>query len=229
MRTIDIAPGEYYHLFNRGTRKSTLFYDPRDYARFLFLLLHLQSLTTVANSSYHVTKFISLRETDKFGGFASVSRKTVDTITQQRQVELVAFCLMPNHFHLCVKEVIEGGIARYMQRTLMGYTKYFNTKYTTSGHVFQGPYRAVHQSDNEQFLHLSSYIHKNPRELKEWKNREQHYFWSSLCDYTKQNRWGDLLHQAIIHEQFSPAEYMQFVKSSPAKDTFDPIYQSPGD
>jgi putative transposase len=137
-----------------------------------------------------------------------------------RTVELVAFCLMPNHFHLLVKEVEEGGVASYMQRVLGGYTKYFNTKYEASGHVFQGPYKAVHVKDDNQLLYLSAYIHRNPRTLEAWRAREFDYPWSSLSDFTTANRWGGLIAPDIITGQFEQTKnsnYADFVRTSTAK------------
>ena len=125
---------------------------------------------------------------------------------------------MPNHFHLTVKEVAEGGISQYMQRVLNAYTKYYNAKYNKFGHLFQGPYKIVHIEDNRQLLHLSAYIHRNPRELKKWRQKEDKYPWSSYQDYVFENRWGNLLSQNIISDQFeSKHEYHNFVKTSTAK------------
>ena len=141
-------------------------------------------------------------------------------IISGRFVELTNFVLMPNHFHLTVLEVKEKGIAIYMQRVLNSYTKYFNTKYQRIGHLFQGPYQAVHVEDNTQLLHLSSYIHKNFKEIKESKKRWQDYFWSSYQDYVKENRWPNLLKVDIILDQFkNKREYGNFVKTSLAKET----------
>ena len=137
---------------------------------------------------------------------------------KKRTVELVAFCIMPNHFHLIIKELEEGGIATYMQRVLTAYSKYYNTKYEKSGHVFQGPYQAVHVGDNRQLLHLSAYIHRNPREISKWFNKEDQYQWSSYRDYIGENRWGDLLLLDIVLGQFkNKKKYHEFVKTSPAK------------
>ncbi|MDO8471353.1 MAG: transposase [bacterium] len=139
-------------------------------------------------------------------------------IMKKRTVELVAFCIMPNHFHLIVKELEEGGIATYMQRVLTAYSKYYNTKYEKSGHVFQGPYQAVHVGDNRQLLHLSAYIHRNPREISKWFNKEDQYQWSSYRDYIGENRWGDLLLIDIVLGQFkNKKKYHEFVKTSSAK------------
>jgi putative transposase len=144
--------------------------------------------------------------------------KTKQEIIKDKFVELTSFCLMPNHFHLMVKEVKENGIARYMQRVLNGYTKYYNTKYNKSGHLLQGPYKAVHVKNNNQLLYLSSYIHKNPKELKEWSNKENIYQWSSYQDFVNKNRFDDLLVFNIISEQFkNKSGYDQFVKTSTVK------------
>jgi len=212
MRTAPIAQGEYYHIFNRGNNKQRIFLDTRDWIRFLFLILYLQSPVTFPQISRQVSSFVKNRAFD-------TEKDDIDEIIKERNVELVNFALMPNHFHLTVHEFKEGGIANYMQRVLCAYTKYFNTKYDKSGHLFQGPYKAVHVENNEQLLYLSTYIHKNPKELSEWKNRERLYPWSSYQDYTGENRWNKLLQQNIILDQFSnKQEYGHFVKSSPAKE-----------
>jgi len=211
MRNIKIAPGEYYHIFNRGMSKQLIFHDNMDRVRFLFLILYFQSPIILQNIGRPVKSFI------KHSVF-NIDRKIEKEIVKSRFVELISFCLMPNHFHLIVKEVEENGIARYMQRVLNSYTKYYNTKYNKSGHLFQGPYKAVHIKNNEQLLYLSSYIHRNPRDLKEWLNKESSYRWSSYQDFTKKNRFEELLLIDIIEGQFTNKnEYDKFIKTSTAK------------
>ena len=211
MRNIKIAPGEYYHIFNRGMAKQKIFLDKRDWIRFLFLILHFQSPITFINIGRPVKQYV------KHSVF-NVSKEEKLEIVQKRYVELTAFCLMPNHFHLIVKEVEEGGIARYMQRVLNSYTKYINTKYKRSGHLFQGPYKAVHVSGNTQLLHLSAYIHKNPRELPGWKDKEMKYEWSSYQDFALKNRWDKLIVPQIIADQFKDKDgYKEFIETSTAK------------
>jgi len=110
-----------------------------------------------------------------------------------------------------------------MQRILTAYTKYFNAKYGKSGHLFQGPFQIVHVEDNEQLLHLSAYIHRNPREIKEWKDKEHQYTWSSYQDCIAENRWKELLKHQIITDQFSgKKEYQDFVETSGTKLSPDP-------
>jgi putative transposase len=212
-KDIEVSVGEYYHLYTRGVGKKDIFLDDRDYARFLFCILYFQYDKTFYNISNWVTRFLNT------GTFASSSLKKEESPNKASPaVELVAFALMPNHIHLIVREIKEGGIAHFMKRVLGGYAKYFNAKYKTSGHVFQGAYNAVHIKDNEQLLYVSAYIHRNPRELRGWKNREEKYPWSSFSDYTTINRWSNLLKPEIILEQFSKkSPYRDFVNTSTAK------------
>lgn len=215
MRTTLIAVGEYYHIFNRGNYKQSIFKDERDWARFLFLIIYLQSPVNFPQISRTISSFVKSQAFD-------IETNKINEIINLRYVELVEFALMPNHFHLIVHEKEENGITRYMHRILTSTTKCFNTKYQTSGHLFQGPYKAVHIEDNDQLLYLSAYIHRNPRELKSWKNKEHEYFWSSYKDYLGKNRWPGLLKTDIILDQFKDQnEYKTFIETSAAKGLLD--------
>jgi len=211
MRTTPIAPEEYYHIFNRSNDEQPIFYQTKDWARFLFLILHMQSPEIFYNIGRNISKFVRSRA-------FNINDEIIAEIIKNRTVELVSYALMPNHFHLTVREIKENGISQYMQRILTAYPKYFNTKYNKSGHLFQGPYKIVHVEDNRQLLYLSAYIHKNPRQLKRWRQKEHNYPWSSYQDYVGENRWGNLLSQDIILDQFeNKSEYHNFVKTSTAK------------
>lgn len=207
-----ISPDEAYHVFNRGINKQQIFLENSDYVRMLFLILFLQSNEVFYNIGRNVKNFI------KNGNF-DVPENIIAEILKNRTVELISFSLMPNHFHLFVLELEEGGVSRYLQRIEIAYTKYFNTKYRRSGYLFQGPFQSVHTDTNEQVLYLSAYIHLNPKEIKQWKNKEHFYPWSSYQDLIKENRWGKLLKHDIISGQFSnPEEYKDFVQTSGAKE-----------
>ena len=185
-----------------------------DRKRFLFSLMYYQSPLLIPQAQRFVQKYTSS------AGFP-VPEELLSTVLEKRTVELSCFCLMPNHFHLLVKEVIEGGVSAYMQRVQLAHTKYMNTKYKTAGHLFESRYKAVHVKDNNQLLYLSAYIHRNPRELKAWRGKEFQYPWSSLQDLTEANRWGGLLEADIIAEQFAAepnSNYADFVRTSTAKD-----------
>lgn len=213
MRKFKTAEGEYYHIYLRGNNKQDIFYDARDMARLLFLVTCFQSPIGFD----HIYRFVdSIVQSSAL----AISKKLTKEIIQKRYVELVSFAFMPNHFHLLVGETERGGVSQYMQRILTAYSKYLNIRYEKSGHIFQGPFQIVHITTNEQLLYLSAYIHRNPHELKEWKNRERLYPWSSYQDYIKKNRWGGLLKTDIILDQFKKRkEYQEFVKTSGAKET----------
>lgn len=206
-----IALDEYYHIYNRENHQQDIFYDERDWVRFLCLILYCQSTLPIENAGRMVSRFIKYQ---KFTTYKTLLKK----VLQNRTTELVNFTLMSNHFHLILHEIKEGGTSKYMQRIQDSHTKYINTKYGKSGHLFQGVFQRVRVTSNEQLLHLSAYIHRNQRELKPWKNKEYQYPWSSYQDCVGKNRWGELLKPQIITEQFSnPDEYKEFVETSGTK------------
>lgn len=211
MRKIKFIPGSYYHIYNRSNDEKSIFLDKKDYARFLFSILFYQSSVPFYNLGRQASYFV---RRSVFNILPDVVRKVIT----ERMVELNSFAIMPNHFHLLVQEKIEKGISSYLQRIQNGYAKYFNTKYVKRGHLFQGAFRAVPVETDEQLLYLSAYIHRNPRELEKWENKEVDYSWSSYQDLVKQNRWGELLKPGIILDQFSNSDtYYDFLKTSTAK------------
>jgi len=126
---------------------------------------------------------------------------------------------MPNHFHLLLRQIDEEGVSPFIGRLANSYTKYFNTKYEKSGHVFQGPFQATHIDSNEQLLYTSAYVHRNPREIKGWKDKEDLYPWSSYQDYIREDRWGEFLKPNIVLDQLKSArEYKRIVDESGAKE-----------
>lgn len=220
MRKVEFAPGEHYHICFRGNNKQAIFRSAHDRARLLFLLLHLQSPENIRNISEIMKGY---RKTNRW----NIDNQLISKIIETRYVALEVFIFMTNHVHLTIREEQEYGTVRYLQRVLNAYAKYFNTKYETVGHLFQGPYRAVHVEDNDQLLYLSTYIHRNVRELPEIRGKEHAYEWSSYQDYLGEGRFGGLLDRSLILEQFNtPQEYREFVDSSIAKDDqylFDPF------
>ncbi|MEK7146649.1 MAG: transposase [Patescibacteria group bacterium] len=111
-------------------------------------------------------------------------------------VDILAFCLMPNHYHLLLSPRIENGISKFMKKMNMGYAKYFNEKYQRKGALFEGRYKSIAIKNETHFIHLPFYIHLNPLDLisPEWRKREltnykkaieflESYRWSSHLDY----------------------------------------------
>lgn len=201
----------YYHIFNRGVEKRNIFIDEHDYNRFVLLLLLMQGDVYFNN----IGRLASLFDEHQMLNIKDIKKD----IVAMRIIELVSFVLMPNHFHCVVREIKDGGIAKFTQRLCNSYAKYFNLKYKRNGHLFGSKYHRKLIDTNEYLLHLSAYIHRNPRELKKWTNKEEKYPWSSYQDYIIRNRWEELLSPSIILDQFqNKQEYKHFIRTSPAKD-----------
>lgn len=206
-----IALDEYYHVFNRGNNKQATFFDDRDWIRFLFLILYFQSDLPFYNLGRQVSYYVK-RQT------FNTANLSLEKLLKSRVTELINFSCMPNHFHLILHEIKKGGTSKYMSRVQDAYTKYINAKYGKSGHLFQGVFQRVRVKNNEQLLHLSAYLHRNPRELNYWGEKEHQYPWSSYQDCLGNNRWGELLKHEIITGQFSnPSEYQDFINTSGTK------------
>ncbi|NLE07599.1 MAG: hypothetical protein GX627_03250 [Parcubacteria group bacterium] len=203
---------EYYHLFNKGVDGKDIFIDDQDKARFIFLITHLQSPARVLNVSWYTKNFI------KKNSF-KINNNKIQEILKNRSVELMAFVIIPNGFHLLVKNKKDDILSVYMHRVLTAYGKYFNAKYNKKGHVFDGPFKAKRVKDGDQLLRLSALIHKDPNNIEEWRNNYDKYPWSSFQDYISSNRWDDLISIDLILQKFkNQTEYKKFVLTSTIKE-----------
>ena len=176
LRKQNFASGEFYHLYNRGTEKRVIFKDVKDYRHFLFLMY-------ICNT----TKSIELR---KIG-------ENFDR--EETLVEIGAYCLMPNHFHILITEKTEDGISTYMRKLLTAYSMYFNKKYERTGKLYEGVFKSTHVNKDNYLKYLYSYIHLNPAKLidKNWKTNKHKdtsnllkfvfdYPYSSLKEYSEE-------------------------------------------
>jgi len=189
----DLAVGEVYHVFSRGVEKRDIFLDDGDRKRFVALLAHC--LSVGPSKSYSV-----------YG--KGLRQKKVKT--GEGLVDIVAYCLMSNHFHLLLHENIEGGISLFMKRVLTSYGKYFNVRYDRSGSLFLHPFKAVLVEQDEQLLHVSRYIHLNPWQAK-MIDDPLGYSWSSIVHYV--GRGSDIppVHKELIRSMMTDREYVSFI------------------
>ncbi len=181
-RQFSFSVGEYYHLYNRGIDKRDIFNDTSDYNRFLLLLY-------LCNSGDRVDICNLFKEGQSFYKILGIDRG--DDI-----VSIGVYVLMPNHFHILVKEISEGGISKFMGKLLTGYSMYFNKKYHRNGSLFGARFKATHANLDEYLKYLFSYIHLNPIKLidSNWKENGisnkgsaerylANYKYSSYLDY----------------------------------------------
>ncbi len=139
IRPVAFAPGEIFHCYNRGVDKRTIFEDQQDYVYFLKMLRHFNTSEVVGN--------LRLLQT----------REQIDP-----PVTILAYCLLPNHYHLVLRcNDVEGGMSKYMQRIGGGYTMYFNQKNARSGSLFQGTFKAKYIDSDSYLRHILAYVGYN--------------------------------------------------------------------
>mgnify|MGYP002083452786 CR=1 FL=1 len=207
-RPFPFSVGEFYHIYNRGTEKRTIFTTTAERDRFI-ALLYLANQTGPIELKIQGSTLEEMRER-----------------TTKPLVDVVAYCLMPNHFHLLIREREEGGISKFMQKLQTGYTMYFNIRHERTGALFQGKFKATHVADDRYLQYLVSYIHLNPVKLIDptWKetgiqNRQkaekylETYRYSSYLDYLgPKRRENILLSMDQLPEYFSSGmDFKSFV------------------
>lgn len=151
-RKVQLVPGEFYHIYNRGNSKQKIFRTTADYDRFI-TLLYLANTTT----QWEVRK---LDEEQIFNFKREV-----------QHVAIGAYCLMPNHFHILLTPLVENGVATFMKKLATGYSMYFNAKNNRTGSLFEGRYKAEHVAEDRYLKYLFAYIHLNPVKLfqSDWR------------------------------------------------------------
>ena len=146
--------GEYYHIYNRGIDKRVIFKLPKDYERFMMLL-------SVANNQdvVRLDNLINILHKD-FSEIIAIKKDTP-------LVSIGAWCLMSNHFHLLVRQEVDGGITKFMKKLGTGYSMFFNIKYQRQGALFGGPFKSKLIGVDDNYLRqLLAYVHLNPLDIK---------------------------------------------------------------
>ncbi len=186
---------EFYHVLNRGVDKRNIVLDDRDRVRFLHDLF-------VFNDQQPTIHYKRPERQEENRG-----RKLL--------VYIHAFCLMPNHYHLLLSPAVKDGIALFMKKLGMGYTKYFNERYSRSGALWQGKYKRILIEHDSHFLYIPYYIHLNALDLilPEWRignvkdvNRAFDYLnayrWSSHPDYNGIKNFPSITQREFLSSLF---------------------------
>jgi putative transposase len=188
------AVGEHYHVYIRGVDKRNIFSNQHDVQRFFDSLVYFNTRDPVG----------SLLE-------LGVDRKVVKQ-PKNKLVQIVAYCLNPNHYHLLLRQGREGGIAEFMKRVNGGYTWYFNKKEGRSGSLLQGTYKSRIVDSNEYLLHLSAYINLN-YSVHKFGGLTAKLHRSSWEEYTTDQ--PGICEKSIVLDQFdSIAEYEGYARNS---------------
>jgi putative transposase len=182
---------ESWHLIGRGVEKRDVVMDDHDRLRFIHNLYALNDRNATPNFVLNIRREDHMRI---------------------QLVDIHAYCLMKNHYHLLVSERIENGISLFMQKINMGYTKYFNNRYERSGALWQGKYRKVRIKRDAHFLYIPFYIHLNPLDYvtPEWRKGETRniakalkslleYRWSSHLDYLGVRNFPSIIRTDVLN------------------------------
>ena len=181
-----IAQNEFYHLYNRGTEKRSIFLDENDHERFVRLLYICNVGDEIVMRDLRHLTFSEL--ITKFSHGAPL-------------VAIGSYCLMPNHFHLLAKEIRPNGISRFMGKLCTAFAMYFNKKYERTGALLEGRFKSSRITNDNYLRYLFAYIHLNPVKLIEPKWKEEgiqnlkrtkeflgHYKYSSYFDFIGKKR-----------------------------------------
>lgn len=194
-RITPLANGEYYHIFNRGSEKRDIFSQTRDFKRFA--------------QTFYYYQFTGPKIS--FSKFAKSDLNSFKPHNDKKLVEIICYCLMPNHFHFLVKQLKDNGISIFLSQLSNSYTKYFNTKYNRVGPLLQGAFKAVLIENDEQLLHVSRYIHLNPVVSGIVKNLDE-YLWSSYKEYTQSTVDKICFKEEILNFFPSQEKYKEFME-----------------
>lgn len=210
LRKDPFITGEYYHIYNRGIDKRVIFKSRKDYERFMMLLF-------VSNSdlqSFRLDNLIN-QQHKTFNEILVIDRG-------EPLVSIGAWCLMTNHFHLLLRQEVDGGITKFMRKLGVGYSMFFNIKYERKGALFGGLFKSkLIGVDDNYMRHLFGYIHINPLEMMfpnweeqikrptvDMKKFLESYQYSSYLDYIGKER----VEKNIIDPKNFP-DYFQNSKS----------------
>lgn len=178
-------PNSIYHIYNRGVEKRKIFLDDQDYKVFLsYLKEYLSPIQQGATLQYR-----------------DLTGKYYD------EISLLGFCLMPNHYHLLVKQKDKDSIKNFTRSLFTRYSMYFNKRYSRVGSLFQGIYKGTNVINKEHLLYISKYIHLNPSE----QTKDLVNTYSSYSDYLgiTNTSW---INKNIILTEFKLSTYMKYHK-----------------
>lgn len=186
----DFKKGNYYHVVNYGIDKRTIFVNDEDFRTFLYYLkVYLLPLDVIQNMPNLPKRMISKNRNE--------------------QVEIVAYSLMPNHFHMLLCEKEKGGISLFMKQLSNAYTKYFNETHKRSGSLFEGPFKAI-LIKSDDMTQIARYIHLNPF-IAGIVDDPDKYRWSDFPTYTNSKEINISNTTPVLSSFNTPADYKHFV------------------
>ncbi|MFH1955994.1 MAG: transposase [Patescibacteria group bacterium] len=180
-RFVSFVNGNFYHILNRSIHPNKLFLDERNYAQAIDTLNYYKFF----NTPFSFSRLKQLHPTQQFSILSDLRKNPP-------LVEVIAFCLMPNHIHLLVRQKMDFGISKFVANFQNSYTRHLNIKNERKGYVFEGVFKAVHIAGEEQLIHTYRYIILNPysSEIVKKIDEIETYPYSSLVEYAKPSQYS---------------------------------------
>lgn len=203
IRTTPLVNNEIYHVLNRGNGAIPIFKTQWDYKKFLEIMFYYQNISPPKRLS----QFLLLPASER-ANFETEFRQKKDFL-----VEIIAYCLMPNHFHLLLKQIKDNGINKFMRLFQNSYSHYFNNKNNRKGPLFEDRFKAILVETNNQLLHLSRYIHINPYSshlVKDFSSLLA-YKYSSLPEYLAPVNLQYCQKEIVLGQFPSSSAYKKFI------------------
>jgi putative transposase len=213
IRKTPIIEGHVYHIYTRSIAEYRIFRSQKDYQRMLDTI------------NFYTPVQISKKFSDFSGCLNASKEKILSEIGKSaKKVKLISFCIMPTHLHLMLEQLTDGGISKYLNLILKSYSRYFNVKYKRLGPLWESRFKNVIVESNEQFMHLTRYIHLNPVSIslvkspEEWKYSSYNEYIDlipdekKICDYSGYFDMSPETYKEFVHSNISYQKELQEIK-----------------
>ncbi len=200
----EASTGETYHVFNRSIASYRIFNDHQEYSRMINSIRYYQ----IEDSHLSLSDFLRKAPTAKLGFAKCFTELFSDS---DKNVQIIAHCLMPTHFHLVLKQLRDYGISTFISNALNSYTRYFNRLHMRKGPLWEGPSKKVLVETDEQLLHLTRYVHINPstahlvEKPEDWPYSSYNEYLLIVDSIDRICSFNDLL-------DIKPSDYKKFVE-----------------
>lgn len=204
---------QYYHIINRSIAQYKVFNDRQDYLR----IIELIDLCSFTEFLYKYSDFLEL--TNQFR-IQFISRLKTQS---PKFVEIIAYCIMPTHIHLLLKQNKENGISKYMAKVLNSYSRYFNIRHQRIGPLWEGKFKNILVKDDEQMLHLTRYLHLNPvsaglvKKPEDWEFSSYHEYvdnreGATICDFETIINTTPKQYKKFVHDRINYQKQLSLIK-----------------
>ena len=188
MRKDSLVVGEIYHIFNKSIAEYIIFNNDSEFSRMMNVIRYYQKVKPAIKFSDFI------KPTNVKQNYPNID---FSLLKGEKLIEIIAYCLMPTHIHLILKQLKRNGISTFMGNTLNSYTRYFNTKHKRKGPLWEGKFKNMLVKTDEQLVHLTRYIHLNPATAY-LVDKPEKWPWSSYKEYlletkTKICKYDDIL------------------------------------